>query len=123
MAHYRADHVGSLLRSPELLEARKTPATDPERLRAIEDRHILRVLTKQKELGFSVFTDGELRRRNFMSDLIDSAEGFDLGDALNRTWTGNVAAPPSSVTGIVVKRLRQTRRLTAHEVEFMKTHS
>ncbi len=119
---FRSDHVGSFLRPPELLEARQT-GVDPKRLRAIEDRHILRVLTKQKELGFTVFTDGELRRRNFMSDLIDSAEGFDLGDAVNRTWTGSVAAPPSSVTGIVVKRLRQTRRLTAHEVEFMKTHS
>ena len=61
-------------------------ATDPERLRAIEDRHILRILGKQKELGFEIFTDGELRRRNFMSDFTDAVEGFDMDDAVARTW-------------------------------------
>lgn len=119
---YRADQVGSLLRPRELLDARSA-GMDAERLRAIEDRHILRVLSKQKELGLDVFTDGELRRRNFMSDFIDSVEGFDLGDAVNRTWQGNVQAPPSSVTGIVTATIRQVRRLTAHELEFLKIHS
>lgn len=118
---HRADHVGSFLRPPELLEARA--GGDQTRLREIEDRHILRVLAMQQELGLEIFTDGEFRRRNFMSGLIDSVEGFDLSDAMNRSWKGSVQAPPSSVTGIVVERLRQTRRLAAHEVEFMKAHS
>ena len=121
---HRADQVGSLLRPPELLEARRAAPTDPERLRAIEDRHILRVLARQQELGFDVFTDGELRRRNFMSDFTDAVEGFDLGDAVARTWqAGAVAAPVSSVTGIVTGKLRQLRRLTAHEVPFLRAHS
>ena len=51
---YRADQVGSLLRPPELLAARAN-GTDPARLRALEDQHILRVLVKQKELGFEIF--------------------------------------------------------------------
>src|SRR5579862_3899674 len=99
-AQYRADHVGSLLRPLELLEARHSAS--PEQLRAIEDRHILRVLAKQKELGFEICTDGELRRRNFMSDFTDAVEGFDLADALSRTWqagvqpSGAAAAPVSS---------------------------
>ncbi len=123
-APYRADHVGSLLRPPELLEARRTAATDPERLRAIEDRQILRVLTKQQELGFDVFNDGELRRRNFMSDFTDAVEGFDHGDAVARTWqAGGAKAPVSSVTGIVTAKLRQLRRLTAHELPFLRRHS
>ncbi len=75
---YRADQVGSFLRPAEVLEARKASG-DPEKLRAVEDKHILRVLAKQKELGFEIFTDGELRRRNFMSDFTDAVEGFDLG--------------------------------------------
>jgi len=70
-AQYRADHVGSFLRPAELLNARGD-AADSARLRAIEDRHIRRVLAKQKELGFEIFTDGELRRRNFMSDFTDA---------------------------------------------------
>src|SRR5215469_18776017 len=101
MAHYRADHVGSFLRTPELLEARLQSA-DPSRLRAIEDQNILRVLAKQKELGFEICTDGELRRRNFMSDFTDAVEGFDLDDAVTRNWKAGEmkVAPVSSVTGI-----------------------
>ncbi|MDR7554116.1 MAG: methionine synthase [Armatimonadota bacterium] len=119
---YRADHVGSLLRPAELLDAR-AQGVDPERLRELEDRHILRVLARQQELGFEVFTDGELRRRNFMSDLLDAVEGFDLRDEVGRAWTGaGTSVAPASVTGIVTARLRQVRRLTAHEVAFMKAH-
>jgi 5-methyltetrahydropteroyltriglutamate--homocysteine methyltransferase len=122
-APYRADHVGSFLRPPELLDARQA-ATEPERVRAIEDRHILRVLARQQELGFDLYTDGELRRRNFMSDFTDAVEGIDHGDAVARTWqAGGADAPVSSVAGIVTGRLRQLRRLTAHEVPFLWEHS
>jgi 5-methyltetrahydropteroyltriglutamate--homocysteine methyltransferase len=124
-AQYRADHVGSFLRPAELLEARNNPATDPKFLHALEDRHIQRILAKQKELGFEFATDGELRRKNFMSDFTDAVEGFDMGDAVARNWkAGDMkAAPVSSVTGIVAKKLRQARPLTGHELPFLKAHS
>ena len=123
-APYRADHVGSFLRPAELLEARKNAATDPQRLHQLEDLHIQRVLAKQRELGFELATDGELRRRNFMSDFTDAVEGFDMGDAVARNWkSGEMkAAPVSSVTGIVNKKLRQTRPLTGHELPFSKAN-
>jgi len=120
---YRADHIGSLLRPAELLEARCSAS--PEKLRELEDRHILNVLAKQKELGFEAVTDGELRRRNFMSAFTDAVEGFDLTEAVGRSWQAGqaVSAPVSSVTGVVRARLRQTRPLTGHELPFLKTHS
>jgi methionine synthase II (cobalamin-independent) len=122
---YRADQVGSFLRTAELLEARKCAAEDPEGLRALEDRNILRVLNKQKELGFEVFTDGELRRRNFMSDFTDAVEGFDMGDAVRRDWKADQEAEPSTikVTGIINGKLKQVRPLTGHELPFLKKHS
>lgn len=121
---YRADHVGSFLRPAELLEARQNAASDPQRLRELEDRHILRILAKQKELGFELATDGELRRRNFMSDFTDAVDGFDLGDAVARNWKAGdtKAAPVSSVTGIVTRKLRQARPLTGHELPFLKAN-
>jgi 5-methyltetrahydropteroyltriglutamate--homocysteine methyltransferase len=120
---YRADHVGSLLRAPELLEARAAGAPG-ERLRELEDRHILAALARQQALGFEVFTDGELRRKNFMSDLLDAVEGFDTGDAVSRGWqAGGAASAVSRVAGIVNARLRQVRRLTAHELPFLRRHS
>ena len=123
-AQYRADHIGSFLRPQELLEARRNGASS-ERLREIEDRNILRILGKQKEVGFTIFTDGELRRRNFMSDFTDAVEGFDLADAVARSWQAGQgkAAPVSSVTGIVTKKLRAVKPLTSDELEFMKQHS
>src|SRR4051812_19132904 len=82
---YRADHVGSLLRPANLLEARAA-GVEADALREIEDRHILDILRKQRELGFDIFTDGELRRSTFMSDFTDAVQGFDFGDAVQRTW-------------------------------------
>ena len=111
---FRADHIGSLLRPAELLQARRSAS--PEQLRLVEDRHIQRALAKQKELGFEIATDGEFRRRNFMSDFTD---------AVGRSWKAgqSEAAPVSSVTGIVTTKLRQVRPLTGHELPFLKAHS
>jgi 5-methyltetrahydropteroyltriglutamate--homocysteine methyltransferase len=123
-AQYRADHVGSFLRPAELLEARRN-GKDPQRLRELEDRQIARVLAKQKELGFEIFTDGELRRRNFMSDFTDAVEGFDLGDSLDRTWEAaeEKGAATLRVAGIVTAKLKQVRPLTGHELPYLKAHS
>src|SRR6202163_1566864 len=120
---FRADHIGSFLRPPDLLLARANE-TDPARLQALEDQHVLRVLAKQEELGFEIFTDGELRRRNFMSDFTDAVEGFDLGGEVARDWDASQGKPKvSAVMGIVNKKLRQVRPLTGHELPFLKAHS
>jgi methionine synthase II (cobalamin-independent) len=120
----RADQVGSFLRPPELLAARQS-GLDAERLREVEDRHVVRVLAKQQELGFEVFTDGELRRRNFMSDFTDSVSGFDMGEAVARSWQAGAAAPAgtSKIAGVVTSKLRAVRRLTGHELPFLRLHS
>jgi 5-methyltetrahydropteroyltriglutamate--homocysteine methyltransferase len=122
--NFRADQVGSFLRPAEILEARRNAGPDSSSLTEVENRHILRVLAKQKELGFEIFTDGELRRRNFMSDFTDAVEGFDLGDSVARTWKAGEAkdAHASSVTGIVNAKLRAVRPLTGHELTFLKTN-
>jgi 5-methyltetrahydropteroyltriglutamate--homocysteine methyltransferase len=122
-APYRADQVGSFLRPRELLEARADPTVSPDRLRTLEDAAILHVLARQRELGFEVFTDGELRRKNFMSDFTDAVAGLDHGDTVARSWqAGSAAVPVSSVTGVATARLRQHRRLAAHELAFLRQH-
>lgn len=125
---YRADHVGSLLRPAELLDARRSaiPLND---LQALEDRHILRVLQRQKEIGFEVFTDGELRRTNFMSDFTDAVEGFDFSGEVPRTWKEEaqkdkqVTPSVSKINGIVKSALHQRQPLTGRELPFLRTHS
>src|SRR5204862_818308 len=124
-AMHRADHVGSFLRPPEVLDARRSPGVTPDALREIEDRHILRVLARQRELGFHVFTDGELRRRGFMSDFYDSVDGLDRDGTVARDWQGNTSGvvPQNLLIGLVVGRIRQKKRLTSHEIDFLRRHS
>ncbi len=64
---FRADHVGSLLRPPELLRARET--NDPD-LRAVEDEAIRAAVRMQEEIGMRLATDGELRRASWHMDFI-----------------------------------------------------
>ena len=126
---HRADHVGSLLRPSELLEARKNPSTHPGQLKEIEDSHIQRVLQRQKDLGFRIFTDGEFRRAGFMSDFNDSIEGLDDAEAIARDWNieasgaAAAAAMKNRLPGVVIAKIRQKKRLTGHEVPFLKQHS
>jgi 5-methyltetrahydropteroyltriglutamate--homocysteine methyltransferase len=122
MTHaFRADHIGSLLRPAELIEARRAHAATEE-LRTLEDRHILRVLARQREIGLDVVTDGELRRANFMSDLTEAVDGFDTSDIAPRPWQGG-GAHVSSVTGIVVSKLVQRRALTAADLPLLRSHA
>ncbi len=126
---YRADHVGSFLRPPELIEARKNPSVTPEQLKQIEDREIERVLDRQKDLGFRIFTDGEFRRVGFMGDFNESVEGLDDAEAITRDWkiaaSGAVAVAglKNRLPGVVTSKIRQKKRLTAHEVAFLKQHA
>lgn len=125
---YRADHVGSFLRPNELLAARHARKSAAD-LQEIEDRHILRVLERQKEIGIDVFTDGEFRRTNFMSDFTEAVEGFDFGDSVSRKWSDDAskAGQPqpavSSISGIVTALLRQRQPLTGRELPFMREHA
>ena len=84
---FRADHVGSLLRTPELKAARETilgPHTAEANigphgnaaLAAIEDQHVRDAIAMQKRAGLKVATDGELRRRSWMLELFLGWDGI-----------------------------------------------
>jgi len=70
---FRGDHVGSLLRPPELLRAREDLAAGrigADELRASEDAAIREVVRMQREVGLRSATDGELRRESWHMDFI-----------------------------------------------------
>ena len=120
---YRADHVGSLLRPKELQDAYKNPDLTPEQRTELANKHILRVLARQKDLGFKIFTDGEFRRRGFMSGFHESVEGLDMDGSIARAWQGGNAAPSGRLTGVVVDRIRQKKRLAKEEADFLSQYS
>jgi 5-methyltetrahydropteroyltriglutamate--homocysteine methyltransferase len=76
---FRADHVGSLLRPPELLRAREEHAAgriDDEALRAAEDAAIREAVRRQEEVGLQSATDGEFRRASWHMDFIYQLDGI-----------------------------------------------
>ena len=85
---FRADHVGSLLRPPELLHARaefRAGQIDADALREAEDEAILSVIELQREAGLQSVTDGEFRRTSWHMDFIYSLEGIEqvAGESLH----------------------------------------
>jgi 5-methyltetrahydropteroyltriglutamate--homocysteine methyltransferase len=76
---FRADHVGSLLRPPELLRAREDHAAgriDDAELRAAEDAAIRDAVRMQEEVGLQSATDGEFRRSSWHMDFIYALGGI-----------------------------------------------
>jgi 5-methyltetrahydropteroyltriglutamate--homocysteine methyltransferase len=76
---FRADHVGSLLRPPELRKARDDRAAgriSAEELRAIEDTAIASVVQMQRDVGLQTATDGEFRRTTWHMDFIYQLGGI-----------------------------------------------
>jgi 5-methyltetrahydropteroyltriglutamate--homocysteine methyltransferase len=76
---FRADHVGSLLRPPELLAARESLAEgriDADELRRIEDEAIREIVKTQETVGLQSATDGEFRRASWHMDFIYQLDGI-----------------------------------------------
>ena len=77
---FRADHVGSLLRTRPLKEARvrreKNEISATE-LKAIEDREITAAIRKQEEIGLRAVTDGEFRRAFWNYDFLGALPGVE----------------------------------------------
>jgi 5-methyltetrahydropteroyltriglutamate--homocysteine methyltransferase len=80
---FRADHVGSLLRPAELLQAREDHAQGrigDDELRAAEDEAIRDAVRMQEEVGLQSATDGEFRRTSWHMDFIYQLDGIDPAD-------------------------------------------
>jgi 5-methyltetrahydropteroyltriglutamate--homocysteine methyltransferase len=132
---YRADHIGSLLRPPELLQARaayEQGRMTLAQLRQSEDTAILQALELQRQVGIDVYTDGEYRRGWFAAAFEESVEGIteDPEAAADRRWQGQhnaqamaTAADLRLTQRVVGAKLRQVRRLTAHESGFLQQHA
>ncbi|MCG8396225.1 5-methyltetrahydropteroyltriglutamate--homocysteine S-methyltransferase [Bacillus atrophaeus] len=77
---FRADQVGSLLRSEPVKKARLQKAAGDitaEQLRQIENDEIIRIVKKQKETGIKVVTDGEFRRAWWHFDFLENLDGVE----------------------------------------------
>jgi len=77
---FRADHVGSLLRTAPLKEARarrERGDIGEEELKAIEDDEIVKIIKKQEDIGLRAVTDGEFRRAFWNYDFLGALDGVE----------------------------------------------
>lgn len=84
-APFRANHVGSLLRPPELREARDKHAKgeiSAAQLREVEDRCIRDAVKMQEDVGMQGITDGEFRRTLWHADFLSQFDGIKVVEGL-----------------------------------------
>ena len=81
---FRADHVGSILRTAPVKEARakhEKGEITAAQLKEVEDREIIKIIQKQEEVGLKAITDGEFRRSWWHFDfygMMDNVEIYEL---------------------------------------------
>jgi 5-methyltetrahydropteroyltriglutamate--homocysteine methyltransferase len=121
---FRADHVGSFLRPPALLEARdkfQKGRLSRDELRKAEDTAIHEVVRFQEDLGLHGITDGEFRRTYFHVDFLEQLEGVETRGGISvsfRSAAGKVDFSPPVMH--VTRRLRHVRPIQRADFEFLK---
>jgi len=127
---FRAEHIGSLLRPKDLLEARARFARgeiEQAELTATEDKAIRDAIALQKQLGFRFVTDGEFRRRSYHSffyqqlgDItIDVVGGEPISGADNNEAGRRGAQPLAQIKS----RLQWTHPINVDDYKFLAANS
>src|SRR5258706_7006585 len=78
---FRADHVGSLLRTAPIKEARlkrEKGEIGVAEFHSIEDREIEKIVARQRSIGLQLATDGEFRRAWWHYDFYGLLDGVQL---------------------------------------------
>lgn len=123
---FRADHVGSLLRPPEIFSARAKVADGemtPQGLRVVEDAAIADMIPKLEATGIQSITDGEFRRAWFHLDFLEQLDGVTVTGMIASSSDSEsrvgVAPPKITVTG----KLAHRRDIQVGDYQFVAAHT
>jgi 5-methyltetrahydropteroyltriglutamate--homocysteine methyltransferase len=123
---FRADHVGSLLRPPELLRARTDRAQgriSAERLREVEDAAIRDAVRMQENIGLRAVTDGEFRRAAWHMDFLYEIGGVRrVEEPLKIKFRNEQGELEFTAPALrVAEKLRLERTIFAEHFRFLKS--
>jgi 5-methyltetrahydropteroyltriglutamate--homocysteine methyltransferase len=121
---YRADHVGSILRSAPVKEARAKRAKGeitPAQLKEVEDREIEKIIKKQEEIGLQLATDGEYRRSFWHFDFFSMLDGAELYDLDHGIQFAGVETKAQSVR--INSKIGFTNHPMLEHFKFLKAHT
>ena len=123
---FRADHVGSLLRPPELKEARdkaKRGEFSAPKLKEAEDRAIRKAVALQEAAGLQSITDGEFRRAFWHVDFLTGFDGIVATQgqyALKFHGEGGAESETRSMM-VVNAKVRRSRPVAVEAFRFLKS--
>src|SRR5438105_4086954 len=115
------DHVGSLKRPPELVQAwrhwevGKLPF---DALHEVQDRAIRDVIAMQEAMGLPIVTDGEFRRGGWSRGFLSAVEGFDFR-ASKLTFRNEEGFSTPSPAPVAIKPVRRTKPIVAEDFKFI----
>ena len=123
---FRADHVGSLLRPPELLRARaehQAGRLAAEQLRRVEDTAIRDAARMQREIGLHGVTDGEFRRGSWHMDFLYQIGGVAKTDSTLRIQFKNEAGPVEAALGAfrIGRQLSLDKTIFGEDFAYLKS--
>jgi 5-methyltetrahydropteroyltriglutamate--homocysteine methyltransferase len=119
---FRAEHIGSLLRPPELKAARRgfeEKALSEEALREIEDRCIDEAIARQEGVGLQSITDGEYRRSIYFGHFARAVDGFTEMDAA-AAFRDDEGGELRYRTPVVTGKLKRRRGIATSELAYVR---
>jgi 5-methyltetrahydropteroyltriglutamate--homocysteine methyltransferase len=128
-APFRANHVGSLLRPPELRQARdkhEKGEISAVALREVEDRCIRDAVKMQEDIGMQGITDGEFRRTLWNADFLRQIEGVKVVEGLLPDSAKHFQNPDADVQRsptqfVVTGKLRHAHGIEVDNFKFLAT--
>ena len=123
---YRADVVGSLLRPPDLKQARdrlEHGELTPVDFKQIEDRAVDAAIRLQESVGLDVLTDGELRRFAFYGHFVEAMEGFDAAGGWGIRFRDDSGDELTLRRPVVVEPLRWRHSMCAEEWTYLRARA
>lgn len=118
---YRADHVGSLLRPKEILQARADlppNSNDTSSLKAMEDKYISDVVRKELQVGIRSITDGEFRRAYFHLDFLQHLGGVKVEGSLASTNSSREGFTPPKL--VITDKVRHIKPIQLNDFLYLE---
>ena len=121
---FRADHVGSILRTAPVKDARakrEKGAINATQLKEVEDREIEKIIRKQEEIGLKLATDGEFRRSWWHFDFFGMLDGVEIYELDHGIQFQGMQTKPRSIK--ITGKIGFSNHPMLEHFKFLKAHT
>jgi 5-methyltetrahydropteroyltriglutamate--homocysteine methyltransferase len=116
-----ADHVGSLIRPPALMEAWRAAeagTVSEEALRVVQDEAIRAVVAMQESLGLDVVTDGEFRRGGWSRGFLEAVGAFTFQPS-KLTFRNEAGVATPAPAPVATGKIERRRPIVVDDYKFL----